>query len=80
LRIDDARNAMNGWQRLSVAVMTVWTVVMAALLLAYWSQGEAENDRLLFLATFFALWLTPPLLVFLFQWVTRWIYRGFRGD
>ena len=68
---------MSGWQRLSVAAMTVWTVFMGVILLAYWSQRD-DMSVLLYLAFVFAFWLTPPLLVFLFQWVTRWIYRGFR--
>ena len=69
--------AMNGWHRLSVAAMTVWTVFMGVRLLD--ELFVRSDDSVLFvLATWFALWLTPPLLVFLLQWVTRWIYRGFR--
>jgi len=73
---------MTGWQRLSVAAMTVWTVLGVAyglFALAMWFSSD-DMPLLLVLAMVFAIWLTIPLLVFLLQWVTRWIYRGFRGD
>jgi hypothetical protein len=76
------RKTMNGWQRLSVAAMTVWTVLMGIFAVATTSLfGFTEpGTGALPLWMALLLWLTPPLLVFLFQWVTRWIYRGFRGD
>ena len=49
--------------------MTVWTVPVGVFL---WVVEDDISTALLF-------WLTPPLLVFLLLWATRWIYRGFRG-
>jgi hypothetical protein len=71
---------MSGWRRLSVAAMTVWTFLGVSAGLFALATGSPSDDMsvLLFLAFLFAGWLTPPLLVFLLQWVTRWIYRGFR--
>jgi hypothetical protein len=61
---------LTGWQRLSAVAMTVWTVLVGVIV---WVVKEDISTALLF-------WLTPPLLVFLDIWATRWIYRGFRGD
>ena len=61
---------LTGWQRLSAVAMTVWTVLVGVIV---WVVKEDISTALLF-------WLTPPLLVFLLIWATRWIYRGFRGD
>jgi TPR repeat protein len=60
---------LTGWQRLSVVAMTVCTLLVYVFL---WGQAD-PSMALLF-------WLTLPLLVFLLQWATRWIYRGFRGE
>jgi hypothetical protein len=76
------RKTLNGWQRLSVAAMTVWTVFMVGFFLLVVRPEAAKYSSAPEWVLVFGvvLWLTPPLLVFLFQWVTWWIYRGFRGD
>ena len=59
---------MSGWQRLSVVLMVVWTVLVGLFSLLV----EANIPATLF------FWLTPALLVFLLVGATRWVYRGFR--
>ena len=71
---------MSGWQRLSVAAMGAWTIFTVGFVLSV-CRGNCQLEDLrdpVTTAIVLAIWLMPPLLVFLLQWVIRWIYRGFR--
>ncbi len=72
-----------GWQRLGIVLFAGWTLFVVATGILSWPSGVVTNDmvpgirRLKGLA---ALWVFPPLVVYVIVQSVRYVYRGTRPD